>query len=372
MVERTALRRVHRQLRVVDAEPVAVGVAVGEQPGLQHLVGARPDTRDHVAGVERRLLHLGEVVAGCAVQLHAPHLDERVVAVRPHLGEVEGVDAVPGRVGLGHQLHLQCPGGEVTPLDGLVEVLVVMGRVLTGHPGGGGRVEAADPLVALEVELHPVTFAGSVHPLEGVRPIAVHVAPARRQAPIAEQPGELVRGLGRVREEIPNVVGFLLVGVGVVLLGVDEVGELQRVTDEEDRGVVAGEVPVALGGVELDGETTGVTHRVRRPLGAGDGGEANENLGLLTGHREHVHPGPASHLGVGDRERAIRPGTHGVHDPLGDALPVEPGELLDEMLIGKQYRARGPGRLGVLVVGNRSTRLGGQGEALVRHGTSPR
>jgi hypothetical protein len=33
----------------------------------------------------------------------------------------------------------------------------------------------------------------------------------------------------------------------VAFLGVDEVGELQRVADEEDRRVVAGQVLVALG-----------------------------------------------------------------------------------------------------------------------------
>ena len=46
-------------------------------------------------------------------------------------------------------------------------------------------------------------------------------------------------------------------GDRVPLLGVDEAGEEDRVPDEEDGGVVADEVPVALLGVELHGETPG-------------------------------------------------------------------------------------------------------------------
>ena len=50
----------------------------------------------------------------------------------------------------------------------------------------------------------------------------------------------------------------------VPLLGVDEAGEEEGVTDEEDGGVVAHEVPVALLRVELDGESTGISERRRR------------------------------------------------------------------------------------------------------------
>jgi hypothetical protein len=39
---------------------------------------------------------------------------------------------------------------------------------------------------------------------------------------------------------------------------VDDVRELDRVADEGDREVVADEVPVAVFGVELDGEAAGV------------------------------------------------------------------------------------------------------------------
>ncbi len=40
---------VDRNLMVVDAEAVALGVAVGEKPGLQHAVGGVADT-GHIVG----------------------------------------------------------------------------------------------------------------------------------------------------------------------------------------------------------------------------------------------------------------------------------------------------------------------------------
>ncbi len=85
----------------------------------------------------------------------------------------------------------------------------------------------------------------------------------------------------RQGQEVPEHVRVLEVGRRVALLGVDEVGELERVADEEDRSVVPDHVVVALFGVELDGEAAGVALRIRRAPLAADGGEADEDLGLL-------------------------------------------------------------------------------------------
>jgi len=55
--------------------------------------------------------------------------------------------------------------------------------------------------------------------------------------------------------EIPNCSGVLQVGPWVFLLGVDEIREFDGVTNEEDRSVVSGHVPVALLSVKLNGKT---------------------------------------------------------------------------------------------------------------------
>ena len=59
----------------------------------------------------------------------------------------------------------------------------------------------------------------------------------------------------------------------VPLLCVNEVGELGRVTDEEDGGVVEDPIPVTFIGSELDGEAAGVASGVGRARFTTDGRE---------------------------------------------------------------------------------------------------
>jgi hypothetical protein len=114
---------------------------------------------------------------------------------------------------------------------------------------------------------------------------------------ITEQPGHLVRGLGRQAPEVPDVVRLRRAGVRVALLGVDEVRELDGVLDEEHRGVFADEVIVALLGVELHREAARVADGVRRPQVAGHGREAQEDLGLLADPGEERGAGVRGDVG---------------------------------------------------------------------------
>jgi hypothetical protein len=101
--------------------------------------------------------------------------------------------------------------------------------------------------------------------------------------------------LGRQRDEVPEIVvralGLREGAVGLRLHRMDEVGELDRVLDEEDRDVVADDVPVALLRVELDREAAHVAGEVGRALAAGDGREAHEGRRLLAGALEDVGAG---------------------------------------------------------------------------------
>ncbi|MNZ65480.1 hypothetical protein D3C78_836760 [compost metagenome] len=189
-----AARGVDRQQAVVDAEAIALGVTVGEESPLQHAIRREADTGHHVGRGEGRLLHVGEVVVRVLVKLQHADRDQRVVAVRPHLGEVERVDFVGLGLGLRHHLHIDLPAREVAPLDGVVEIR------LTGLPiladGGGGLficVEAV-ALLCLEVELDPEALVGRVDEAEGVAAVAVHLPQAPGDAAIAEQYGDLMQG----------------------------------------------------------------------------------------------------------------------------------------------------------------------------------
>lgn len=66
----------------------------------------------------------------------------------------------------------------------------------------------------------------------------------------------------------------------------NEVGELGRVSDEEDRGIVEHPVPVSLVSSQLDGESSRVTRSVRGTAFTSDSGEADCRTDLLANARE--------------------------------------------------------------------------------------
>lgn len=68
--------------------------------------------------------------------------------------------------------------------------------------------------------------------------------------------------LGAKRDEVPEHVRVLQMRLRVALLRVDEAGEQDGIADEEDRRVVADQVPNAVIGVELQGEAAGIARSV--------------------------------------------------------------------------------------------------------------
>ena len=83
--------RVDRDLLVVDAKSVAVGVGVGEESGLQDWVGRGLDAGDHMGGGEGHLLDFGKVIFRIAVEGEAAKGPEGHFALGPDLREVENV-----------------------------------------------------------------------------------------------------------------------------------------------------------------------------------------------------------------------------------------------------------------------------------------
>src|SRR4051812_48109811 len=69
---------------------------------------------------------------------------------------------------------------------------------------------------------------------------------------------------------------------------------------------------------------------------------------------------PAAGLAYGAAARAVGAAADGVHDALGDALAVEAGELLDQVVVLQQDGAARTGGLRALVVGDGRARLGGE------------
>jgi hypothetical protein len=98
----------------------------------------------------------------------------------------------------------------------------------------------------------------------------------------------LVDGFLVAGQEVPEHSGILQVGARVSLLGVDERGELDAVTDKEDGCVVPNHIPIALLSVELDAEASRVAGGIGGALLPADGGKADGYVGSFADLAEEV------------------------------------------------------------------------------------
>ena len=237
---------------------------------------------------------------------------------------------------------------------------VVVGALQLGGlvPHGGLDAEARAPM-----ELDEGRFTLCIDEAERVDAETFHHAQAARDGAVAHGPHHHVLRLGHQRDEVPEGVvraGRLRKGaVGLHLHGVDQVGELHRVLDEEHRYVVADQVPVALLGVELDREAAHVARRVHAAGATGHGGKAREDGGLLADLRQDVGSGEVGQR-IRQLEEAVRAAAARVHDALGNALVVEVHHLLAQDEVFQQRWAARRGAQRILVVGHRNALLRGQ------------
>src|ERR1700716_1523097 len=140
--------------------------------------------------------------------------------------------------------------------------------------------------------------------------------------------------------------------VGFHLHGMDHVGELDRILNEEDRNVVTYQVPVAFLGVELDGKSAHVAWSVDRTGTAGNRRE--------TGKQRRLFPNLGKYFGgrifrqrFGQLKVAMYRCTARVNDTFRDTLVIEMGDLFTKDEILQQHRATRISLERVLIVGNR-------------------
>ncbi len=277
-----AARCVDGDLLVVGtAEAAELGVDVGEVAALQQRVVGEVDAGDDIGGGEGDLLGLGEVVVDVAVEDHPADDAQRQDFFGDELGGVEDVEVEAVGEVFVEELNAELPLREVAGFDGVPEIAAMEVGIGAGDlegfvPDDRGHAELRAP-----VELDVGGLAFFVDEAEGVDAEAFHHAEGAGNGAVGHDPHEHVGGFRRERGPVPEGVvrGLRLREAAVRLLlgGVDEVGELDGVLDEEDGDVVADEVPVAFGGVHLDGEAADVAGRVGRAHVAGDGGEADED-----------------------------------------------------------------------------------------------
>lgn len=137
-------------------------------------------------------------------------------------------------------------------------------------------------------------------------------------------------GLTVGENEIPEViVRRLCLGNFIVrlrLAGVDKVGELDGILNEEDRNVVANNVPVALLGVKLDSKASNIPNGVSTASASKDGGEADEDRCLAGCVRQYWGVSEVSETLV-DSKCSKGASATGMYDTLGNTLMVKTVDL---------------------------------------------
>ena len=182
----------------------------------------------------------------------------------------------------------------------------------------------------------------------------VHVAVRSGDTAIAHGNSHLMKRFGQRSPEVPVAVGAVHVGARIALDDVVQVGELQRIAQEENRGVVAHQIPVARFGIELHGETANVALCIGCAALAGDGRKTHEAFRFLTYFREDRGAGILGNV-VRHGERTVSARTLGMHTPFGDHLAVEMRKFFQKPGILQKHRTRPAGRLYVLVIGHWTT-----------------
>ncbi|MNJ25540.1 hypothetical protein D3C77_199870 [compost metagenome] len=364
VLEGAALGPVDRDLvEIHRPQPRQLGVLIGEQPPLQQRVFRKVEARHDVGRQEGGLFGLGEEVVGVAVQRQAPDHLQRMRLLGDQFGRVQDVEGQGVGLGLGQDLHGEIPFGEVALVDGVEQVAAVIIRVGPGDldrlvPAGRLRAQPGPP-----VEFDEVGLALGVDQSEGVDAEPLDHAERAGNGAVRHGPHHHVGALGHQADEVPEGVvraGRLgIAAIGLHLHRVDQVGEFDRVLDEEDRDVVPHQVPVALLGIELHREAAHVARRVDRAGAAGHRGEADEDLGLLADLGQHLGGG-VGRQALGQFEDAVRGRSAGVDDALGDAFVVEMLDLLAQDEVFQQRRAARAAAQGVLVVAERRPVVGGQ------------
>ena len=312
--------------------------------------------------MEGDLFRFGEVVLRVAVQGEQADRAHRGELFGHELRRVEQVDAFEGLVlGVGHDLQTQLPLRAVAAFDGVGEVASVEVGVEAVDQLGLFPQQRVDAVLGFPMELHQGRLAGGVLQTEGVDPEAFHHPERAGDRSVRHLPHRVVCGFSVQGHEVPeSVVGALGLGdlsVRVRFGRMDDVGELQRILDEEDREVVAHEVEDAVGGVELRREPTRVACDVGRSAGADDRGEAGEDFGhgVLLQERglRHRLGGPVG------AEDPVCGGSSGMDDAFGDPLMIEMSDLLPQMVVLQQDRAPRSGLQRVIRIGQPSALSGG-------------
>src|SRR5450759_3804515 len=139
-----------------------------------------------------------------------------------------------------------------------------------------------------------------------------------------------MHGFWRERNEIPEgvVPGGRLrkAAVGFHFYGMDEIGKFDGILDEEDRDIVADQVPVAFLGIKFDSKSAHVARGIHGSCAACHSRYPRKHGSSLTSLGKNFSGGVGFQR-LGQLKKSMCARGSGMHDALGDALVIEMGDF---------------------------------------------
>src|SRR5659263_665085 len=192
-----------------------------------------------------------------------------------------------------------------------------------------------------------------------------------RYCAIRHDPHHRMHGFRRERNEIPECVvrGCRLrkAAVGFHFYGMNEIGKFDGILDEENRDVVADQVPVAFFSIKLDGKSAYVSRGIYRTCTTCDGRYTSKHGCLLTYLGKYPGGGVLLQRG-GQLEESMHARRSRVNDPLGNPLVIEMRDFFAKDEIFQKRRAVRIGPERVLIIGKRDALVRGERGVLSTRG----
>jgi len=255
----------------------------------------------------------------------------------PYFGEVKGIEGESLSLFIRHELYTECPFGKITLCYGVEEV--VSGAVWVFAIQGicFGITEAAYALLTHKMELAPHALSRSVDEGIGVTAKTVHVPKIAGNSPLAHGDGHLMKAFRQARPEIPLGGIAAAACLRVSVQGVVEIGELEWVTNEENGGVVAHQIPVAFVCVKFQGETADIAVGIGVSALSRSRGKAGKHRRDFADFAEKCCLCVWRNI-LGDGEFAVRTPAFGVHAAFGKNFSIQVCHFFKMPHILQQHR----------------------------------
>ena len=342
------------EVRAAEADELRVGIR--EETTLQQRIVREVDAGHDVAGMEGDLFGFRKEVIGIAVEHHAPDRLQGHHFFRNQLGRVEDVEWE------------------------LSAVFWSNACTESSNSGKSPDAMASKRSRRCESGSAPYSFTDSSQ-MSDAAPIfgrqwnltKVDLPSASTNRKVCTPKPSIMRNeRGSVRSDIAHRSMCMLSGINVaksqkvscaeaacgnprsgsIFTEWMRSGNLIGVLDEEDRDVVAHQVEVALGRVELHGKAADIARRVAGTGAAGNRRKTHKYRRFDLWILQKCRPRQLRHRLI-RLEKPMRSGAACVDDALGNTLVIEVGDFLAEDEVFEKRGASAARAQRVLIVGNR-------------------